>query len=77
MGRAQRNPKLPNVIDWFSSALPILRAEDSVGTLKAGYRADFVLLDNDPLGVAPRVIADLHVLSTWVDGEAVYSAPER
>ncbi|MDZ4115337.1 MAG: amidohydrolase family protein [Xanthomonadaceae bacterium] len=51
--------------------------EDSVGTLKAGYRADFVLLDNDPLGVAPRVIADLHVLSTWVDGEAVYSAPER
>jgi len=52
-------------------------AEDSVGTLKAGYRADFVLLDNDPLGVAPRAIAELRVRSTWVDGEAVYRAPER
>jgi len=45
--------------------------------LKAGYRADFVLLDNDPLGVAPRAIADLRVRSTWVDGETVYRAPTR
>src|SRR3546814_409532 len=45
-------------------------AENTVGTLKPGLRADFVLFDGDPLHVAPRAIVDLKVLSTWVDGEA-------
>jgi len=52
-------------------------AENTVGTLKPGYRADFVLLDGDPLHVAPRAITDLRVYSTWVDGEAVYQATSR
>lgn len=52
-------------------------AEHSVGTLKAGYRADFVLLDGDPLSIAPRAIANLRILSTWLDGAAVYRAPAR
>lgn len=52
-------------------------AENTVGTLKPGYRADFVLLDGDPLSVVPRAIVDLKVRSTWVDGEAVYRAPAR
>jgi len=52
-------------------------AENTVGTLKPGYRADFVLLDGDPLSVAPRAVVDLKVRSTWVDGEAVYRIPAR
>lgn len=52
-------------------------AENTVGTLKPGLRADFVLFDGDPLHVAPRAIVDLKVLSTWVDGEAVYRMPAR
>jgi predicted amidohydrolase YtcJ len=52
-------------------------AENTVGTLRPGYRADFVLLDGDPLSVAPRAIVDLKVLSTWVDGKAVYRMPVR
>lgn len=48
--------------------------EDQVGALRAGMRADFVVLSGDPLTVSPRQIADLKPLSTWVDGKAVYRA---
>ena len=46
--------------------------ENEVGVLKAGYRADFVLLDADIMTVAPRRIADIKPISTWVDGKVVY-----
>ncbi|WP_286364301.1 amidohydrolase family protein [Azospirillum sp. B4] len=45
-----------------------------MGTLKPGLRADFVILSADPLTVAPRQIADIRPLSTWVDGKKVYEA---
>lgn len=48
--------------------------ENEVGTLKAGMRADFVILDGDVMTVPPRQIADLKPVSTWVDGKAVYRA---
>ncbi|KRG39641.1 amidohydrolase [Stenotrophomonas pictorum JCM 9942] len=46
--------------------------EAEVGTLKRGLRADFVVLDRDPLTVAAGELDELKVLSTWVDGEPVY-----
>jgi predicted amidohydrolase YtcJ len=42
--------------------------------LQPGLRADFVVLDRDPLSVAPAELADLQVRSTWVDGAPVYDA---
>lgn len=51
--------------------------EGEVGMLKPGLRADFVILNGDPLTVAPREIADLKPVSTWVDGKAVYRAPQK
>jgi len=50
-------------------------AESEVGTLSPGRRADFVLLDADPLTIPTRALADLKVWSTWVDGRVVYRAP--
>ncbi len=46
--------------------------ENEVGRLKVGMRADFVLLDSDPLTIDPQKLDELKVLSTWVDGQAVY-----
>ncbi|WP_296251700.1 amidohydrolase [uncultured Stenotrophomonas sp.] len=48
--------------------------EAQVGKLQRGLRADFVVLDRDPLKVAADQLDDLKVLSTWVDGEPVYRA---
>lgn len=48
--------------------------EDKVGRLAPGLRADFVILDADPLAVPPSRLDDLKVRSTWVDGKPVYEA---
>lgn len=51
------------------------RDEEQVGRLQRGLRADFVIVDRDPLGVPADQLDDLQVLSTWVDGAPVYQAP--
>lgn len=48
--------------------------EQQVGRLQPGLRADFVVLDRDPLSVPPAQLAELQVHSTWVDGRPVYEA---
>ncbi|MFQ5768184.1 MAG: amidohydrolase, partial [Acidobacteriota bacterium] len=49
--------------------------EDEVGRLMAGMRADFTILDGDPLDEPPRRLMDLTVLRTVVGGRTVYEAP--
>lgn len=48
--------------------------EGEVGRLAPGLRADFVLLDRDPLAVPARELPRSAVLSTWVDGSRVFDA---
>ncbi len=50
------------------------RDEDEVGRLAPGLRADFVILDEDPLQVPGAQLDELHIRSTWVDGAPVYEA---
>ncbi len=47
-------------------------AEAEVGSLAAGKRADFVVLAEDPLSIAPSGLRELHVQATYVDGKPVY-----
>ena len=47
-------------------------AEDEVGSLVEGKRADFVLLADDPLAVPVEALQSLTVQATYVDGQAVY-----
>lgn len=44
------------------------RAEDRIGTLMPGMRADFLLVDSDILLAAPAAIRALRVNETWVGG---------
>ena len=48
--------------------------EAEVGRLAPGLRADFVILDRDPLAIPAAELDSLKVQATWVDGEPVYSA---
>ncbi|GHA76449.1 amidohydrolase [Cognatilysobacter bugurensis] len=47
-------------------------AEDEVGSLEVGKRADFVVLAQDPLAVEPARLRELDVQATYVDGREVY-----
>ena len=48
--------------------------ENEKGSLKPGKLADLVILDQDPLTVAPEQIAKIKVLATLKEGKAVYQA---
>lgn len=47
-------------------------AEDRLGRLAPGYRADFVLVDVDPLLSTPAQLRGTKVLETWVGGKQVW-----
>lgn len=49
-------------------------AEGRFGRLLPGERADFVLVDTDPLIATPEEIRSTQVLETWVGGRKVYDA---
>ena len=48
--------------------------EDSKGSIKAGKRADLVILDRNPLKVDSMEIKEIKVVETIKDGETVYLA---
>ncbi|MEO6103969.1 MAG: amidohydrolase [Pseudoxanthomonas sp.] len=48
--------------------------ETEVGRLAPGLRADFVVLEEDPLSVPAGQLDDLRIVSTWVDGKPVFEA---
>ena len=51
-------------------------AERKFGRLAPGLRADFVLIDVDPLLAAPAALRKARVLETWIGGEKVFEAPQ-
>jgi predicted amidohydrolase YtcJ len=50
------------------------KAEDRIGMLQPGYRADFVIVDTDPLQSTPEQLRATKVLETWIGGERAYVA---
>ena len=49
-------------------------AEGRFGRLAAGERADFLVLDADPLEADARELREIRVLETWIGGQKVYDA---
>ena len=51
----------------------LMRAEKEIGSLEVGKRADFVVIDRDLLNCPEDDIRNTRVLSTWLDGQRVFS----
>jgi predicted amidohydrolase YtcJ len=47
-------------------------AEDKFGRIAVGMRADFLILDRDPLLSSPTDLRATQVLETWINGERVW-----
>jgi predicted amidohydrolase YtcJ len=67
---------LTTVVDAYTiNAAFALKQEETTGSLVAGKRADLIVVDRDIFSVDPYTIADTKVLSTYLDGRLVYTAP--
>ncbi|MEW4468751.1 amidohydrolase [Parasphingorhabdus sp. JC815] len=51
-----------------------IHEDDDKGSIAPGKRADFVMLDANPLSVDPAKIADIKVLATVKDGKTIYGS---
>jgi len=52
-------------------------AEGHFGRLAVGERADFVVLDADPLEASPTQMRGIRVLETWIGGQRVFGGAAR
>lgn len=50
-------------------------AEDALGTIEPGKRADFTVFGQDIMAIAPDAILTVRPLMTVVDGEVIFAAP--
>ncbi|MBP9154598.1 MAG: amidohydrolase [Xanthomonadales bacterium] len=69
--RMTRDEALKSMTLWPAQAAFM---EADVGSLSPGKRADFVVLDQDLMRVAPELILRTRVRQTWLGGERVYAA---
>ncbi|MFT4026979.1 MAG: amidohydrolase family protein [Novosphingobium sp.] len=52
-------------------------AEGRFGRITVGQRADFLILDRDPLLATPEELRGTRVLQTWIGGQLAYQADDQ
>jgi predicted amidohydrolase YtcJ len=81
-GKEPLNPRealaIQTVVDAYTiNAAYACNQERTTGSLEAGKRADFIVLDRDPFAVDPRDLHNVRVLSTYLDGREIFKAGAR
>lgn len=51
-------------------------AEEQIGSLTPGHRADFIIIDRDLMLASPAEIRETRLLETWVNGRPAYQRGE-
>ena len=74
---AQGIPREQALAGWGEGAARAAMAEGRFGRLAVGQRADFVLVDRDPLMADVTALGETKVLETWVGGRRVWAAAGR
>lgn len=73
--RPGKNMTIAECVDAATiKAAEQVRAEDEVGSIKAGKWADFVILNEDIFSIDPKKIKDVTVDKTFLKGRSVYSS---
>lgn len=59
---------------YTSGAAYAMFAEDRLGRLARGMKADFLFVDRDPTTATPETLRQTKVLETWINGQQAWSA---
>lgn len=59
---------------YTTGAAYAMFAEDRLGRIAKGYRADFLFVDADPMLATPEKLRATRVLETWIGGQLAWSA---
>jgi predicted amidohydrolase YtcJ len=59
---------------YTSGAAYAMFAEDRLGRLARGMKADFLFVDRDPTTATPDALRQTKVLETWISGQQAWSA---
>lgn len=70
LGEAQRIPVADALYCITLGAAYVLKMEGEIGSIQAGKRADFCLLEEDPMAVEPEALKDVAVADTVLGGVA-------
>ena len=63
------------MVDAYTiNAASALKQERTTGSLEAGKRGDFIVLDRDIFAIDPLDLHSTQVTATYLDGREVYSA---
>jgi predicted amidohydrolase YtcJ len=74
LGPAERLAARDALDLYTTQAAFAMHREREIGSLEPGKRADFVVLDRNPLRTDPERITDIRVLATVLDGVPVYQS---
>ena len=74
LGPAERLPARDALAMYTRQAAFAMHREDEIGSLEPGQRADFVVLDGNPLDADPEQIADIQILATVLGGTPVFQS---
>ena len=67
---------LQDMVDAYTiNAASALKQERTTGSLEAGKRADFIVLDRDIFALDAFDLHETKVISTYLDGREVYTGP--
>ena len=71
----QERISLPEAMAAYTSgAAYAMFAEDRLGRLARGMRADFLFVDRDVATATPESLRQTRVLETWISGQQAWSA---
>ncbi|HEY5776479.1 MAG TPA: amidohydrolase family protein [Xanthomonadales bacterium] len=75
---ARQGVSILDALDAYTiNGAKMLQQDDLTGSLETGKKADFIILDRDPVALASNGevndISETRVLETWFDGVRVYS----
>jgi predicted amidohydrolase YtcJ len=75
LGEAEKIPVADALRAITLGAAYSLKLDEELGSIDVGKRADFAILDDDPLGVLPEKLRDVPVWGTVLGGK-IFQAPK-